>query len=178
MEHRMRLYEFGPTRSTRARWMLQELGVDFEAVTVNLAAGEQHRPEFLRINPAGKVPVLVDDGVVLTESVAIALYLAEKYPGKGFFPADARQRAQVNRWLLFSATELEQPIWRIFRHTRLYPENLRLPGEIARAHGEAMAAGLSQKERRALAALLAKLADAQGLTPGVHPGYKQSPEKP
>src|SRR5262249_5979956 len=113
-----------------------ELGVDFEAVTVNLAAGEQHRPEFLRINPAGKVPVLVDDGVVLTESVAIALYLAEKYPGKGFFPADARQRAQVNRLLLLSATELEQPIWRIFRHTRLYPENLRLPGEIALARAD------------------------------------------
>jgi glutathione S-transferase len=133
MEKSMRLYEFGPTRSTRARWMLQELGLDFEPVTVNLAAGEQRRPEFLRVNPAGKLPVLVDDGVVLTESVAIVLYLAEKYPGKGFFPADARQRAQVNRWLLFAATELEQPLWRILRHTRLYPENLRLPADIALA---------------------------------------------
>ncbi|HKA34257.1 MAG TPA: glutathione S-transferase family protein [Candidatus Binatia bacterium] len=129
----MRLYEFGPTRSIRARWMLQELGVDFEPVTVNLAAGEHRRPEFLRVNPAGKVPVLVDDGVVLTESVAIVLYLAEKSPGKGFFPADARQRAQVNRWLLFAATELEQPLWRILRHTQLYPEHLRLTADISLA---------------------------------------------
>jgi len=70
----MKLFEFGPTRSIRARWTLQELGIDFEAVTVNLLAGEHRRPDFLRFNPAGKVPALVDDDLVLTESVAIALY--------------------------------------------------------------------------------------------------------
>jgi glutathione S-transferase len=69
MEKHMQLYEFAPTRSIRVRWMLQELGVDFESITVNLAAGEHCRPEFLKINPAGKVPVLVDDDLVLTESV-------------------------------------------------------------------------------------------------------------
>ena len=107
----MKLYEFGPTRSIRARWTLQELGVDFEPVTVNLTAGEHRRPEFLEINPAGKLPVLVDGDLVLTESVAITLYLAEKYPDRGLVPADLKQRAQVNRWLLFTATELEQPLW-------------------------------------------------------------------
>ena len=129
----MRLYEFGPTRSIRVRWMLQELGVDFESVTVNLRTGEHRRPEFLKINPAGKVPVLVDDDLVLTESVAIVLYLAEKYPHKGLVPTDIRQRAQVNRWLLFTVTELEQPLWRISRHTALYPERLRLPAEVSLA---------------------------------------------
>ena len=84
----MRLYEFAPTRSIRVRWTLQELGVDFEAVTVNLVAGEHRRPEFLKLNPAGRVPVLVDDDLVLTESVAIVLYLAEKYPHKGLVPTD------------------------------------------------------------------------------------------
>ena len=133
MEKQMRLYEFGPTRSIRVRWMLQELGVDFESVTVNLRTGEHRRPEFLKINPAGKVPVLVDDDLVLTESVAIVLYLAEKYPHKGLVPTDIRQRAQVNRWLLFTVTELEQPLWRISRHTALYPERLRLPAEVALA---------------------------------------------
>jgi len=113
----MRLYEFAPTRSIRARWTFQELGIDFESVTVNLVAGENRRPEFLKINPAGRVPVLVDDDLVLTESVAIVLYLAEKYPHKGLVPTDIKQRAQVNRWLLFAATELEQPLWRISRHT-------------------------------------------------------------
>ena len=56
LEKRMRLYEFAPTRSIRVRWTLQELGVDFEAVTVNLVAGEHRRPEFLKLNPAGRVP--------------------------------------------------------------------------------------------------------------------------
>jgi glutathione S-transferase len=132
-EKRMRLYEFAPTRSIRARWTLQKLGIDFESVTVNLVAGENRRPEFLKINPAGRVPVLVDDDLVLTESVAIVLYLAEKYPHKGLVPTDIKQRAQVNRWLLFAATELEQPLWRISRHTALYPEHLRLPAEVSLA---------------------------------------------
>ena len=72
----MKLYEFAPTRSIRVRWTLQELGVDFEAITVNLLAGEHRSPAFLKINPAGKLPVLVDGDVVLTESVVIVLYLA------------------------------------------------------------------------------------------------------
>src|SRR5262252_7029818 len=93
----MRLYEFPPTRSIRVRWTLQELGVDFEAVRVNLAAGEHRQPEFLAINPAGKLPVLVDDDLVLTESVAIVIHLADKYPEKRFLPADPRGRAEAMR---------------------------------------------------------------------------------
>ena len=52
----MRLYEFPPTRSIRVRWTLQELGIPFEAVTVNLIAGDHHKPEFLALNPAAKIP--------------------------------------------------------------------------------------------------------------------------
>jgi glutathione S-transferase len=126
----MKLYEFGPTRSLRARWTLQELGVDFESVKIDLLAGDSLRPEFLALNPAGKLPVLVDGDLVLTESVAIVLYLAEKYPAKGFLPAGLEQRAQVNRWLLFAATELEQPLWRIARHTFIYPEARRVPADV------------------------------------------------
>ncbi|WP_437544133.1 glutathione S-transferase family protein [Sorangium sp. So ce367] len=126
----MKLYEFPPTRSIRARWTLQELGVDFEAIEVNLIAGDHNRPEFRKINPAGKVPVLVDGDFVVTESVAIALYLAEKYPQKRLLPTDLRQRAEVDRWLLFTVTELEQPLWRIARHTSIYPEALRLPADV------------------------------------------------
>ena len=133
---RMKLYEFGPTRSIRVRWTLQELGADFEPIRVNLLAGEHRRPEFLKINPAGKIPVLVDGDLVLTESVAIVLYLAEKYSHKGLLPAGLNERAQVNRWLLFAATELEQPLWRISRHTSLYPEEQRLPGDVILASGE------------------------------------------
>jgi glutathione S-transferase len=133
---KIKLYEFGPTRSIRVRWTLQELGVDFEPIRVNLLAGEHQRPEFLKINPAGKIPVLVDDDLVLTESVAIVLYLADKYSNKGLIPTDLKERAQINRWLLFAATELEQPLWRISRHTALYPEEQRLPADVILASGE------------------------------------------
>jgi len=126
----MKLYGFPPTRSVRVLWTLRELDVDFEFVNVDPSRGELRRPEFLAVNPAGKLPVLVDGDFVLTESVAIVLYLAEKYPEKGLLPAGLRARAEVNRWLLFCATELEQPLWRITRHTRLYPPEKRLAAEI------------------------------------------------
>ena len=99
----MKLYGFPPTRTIRALWMLRELDLDFEYVQVDPTKGEHRRPQFLAVNPAGKLPVLVDDDFVLTESVAIVLYLAEKYPQKGFLPADLRARAEVYRWLLFTA---------------------------------------------------------------------------
>jgi glutathione S-transferase len=113
----MKLYGFGPTRSLRALWGLKELDADFEFVSVNLAASEHKHPDFLRLNPAGKVPVLVDGDVVLTESAAIVLYLAEKYRDGGLIPVDLKERAQAYRWLMFAVTELEQPLWRITRHT-------------------------------------------------------------
>src|SRR5215470_3400988 len=127
---KMKLYEFGPTRSIRARWTLQELGADFEPICVNLLAGEHRKPEFLKINPAGKVPVLVDGDLVLTESVAIVLYLAEKYPDKELMPRERGPRAQVYRWLLFAATELEQPLWRISKNTALLPPEKRVPADV------------------------------------------------
>ncbi len=132
----MKLYEFPPTRSIRVRWTLQELGVDFEAIDVNLVAGETHRPEFRKLNPAGKLPVLVDGNNVVTESAAIALYLAEKYPQKKLMPSDPRERAELYRWVFFTVTELEQPLWRIAKHTSIYPEAKRLPADADLARGE------------------------------------------
>src|SRR5256885_2033204 len=106
--------------------------------------GGHRKAEFLELNPAGKLPVLVDGDLVLNESAAIALYLAEKYPDRGLLPSDLRQRAEVYRWSLFAVTELEQPVWRIARHTHLYPEHERLPGDITLAKRDfvAMAAVL------------------------------------
>jgi glutathione S-transferase len=142
----MKLYGFGPTRSLRAIWALQELDADFEFIPVNLMKREHRREDYLRINPAGKVPALVDGDVVLSESVAIVLYLAEKYRDKGLLPVDLAGRAQVYRWLLFAATELEQPLWRIAKHTSLYPEEKRIPAdvELARQDFLAMAAVLEK----------------------------------
>jgi len=132
----MKLYGFGPTRSLRALWGLKELDAEFEFVPVNLLAGEHRQPDFLRFNPSGKVPVLVDGELVVTESAAIVLYLAEKYPEKGLLPADLKQRAQVYRWMMFAVTELEQPLWRITKQSTLYPEAKRLPQDIALAKEE------------------------------------------
>ncbi|TKT55846.1 glutathione S-transferase family protein [Rhizobium sp. LC145] len=132
----MKLYGLGPTRSLRARWALQELDAEFEFVPVNIMAGENRHPDFLRINPAGKLPVLVDGDFVLTESAAIVMYLAEKYGDKGLMPADLKERALVYRWSLFGVTELEQPLWRMAKHGFLYPEDKRLPEDIALAKEE------------------------------------------
>lgn len=142
----MKLYGLGPTRSLRALWALQELDAEFEFVRVNILAGENLHPDFLRLNPAGKLPVLVDGDFVLTESAAIVMYLAEKYGDKGLMPADLKERAQAYRWSLFAVTELEQPLWRIAKHTFLYPEDKRLPEDIALAKEEfaAMAAVLDR----------------------------------
>jgi glutathione S-transferase len=142
MEAVMKLYEFAPTRSIRPRWALQEMEIPFEAVTVDLRAGEHKSPHFLKVNPAGKVPVLVDGDRVISESVAIVIYLAEKHPETRMIPAELGERAQFFQWLMFAATELEQPLWRITRHTSLYPEDKRLAGEIelAKADFAAMAA--------------------------------------
>jgi glutathione S-transferase len=132
----LKLYEFAPTRSIRARWTLQELGLDFEAIEVKLGAGANRRPDYLELNPAGKVPTLVDGDFVVTESAAIALYLAEKDPQRRFLPADPRQRAELYRWTFFAVTELEQPLWRIARNTFIYPEAQRLPAEVDTAGRE------------------------------------------
>ncbi|RQZ09404.1 glutathione S-transferase family protein [Burkholderia sp. Bp9031] len=142
----MKLYGFAGTRSQRALWGLKELDADFEFVSVNLLAGEHKRPEFLQINPAGKVPVLVDGDLVIPESAAIVLYLADKYPEKALLPTDPALRAQAYRWVMFAVTELEQPLWRITRHTFIYPPEKRLPAdiELAREDFKAMAAILDK----------------------------------
>jgi glutathione S-transferase len=126
----MKLYGFGPTRSLRALWGLKELDAEFEFEIVNLLAGEHQRPEFLRLNPAGRLPVLVDGDLVIPESAAIVLYLAEKYPQRKLLPTDLKGRAEVYRWVMFAMTELEQPLWRITRNTFLLPPEKRVPQDV------------------------------------------------
>lgn len=126
----MKLYGTPPTRAIRVQWLLNELGVDCEVIGLNPLAPD---PELLALNPAGKLPVLVDGDVVLTESSAIPLYLAEKYPEKGLIPSDLADRAQMYRWIFFLVTEIEQPLWRIALNTTIYPEADRVPADIENA---------------------------------------------
>lgn len=88
--------------------MLTELGVEHEQVVVDFASGEGRTPEYLAINPMGKVPALVDDGVVVTETAAICAYLADKYADKGFAPSiDSPERGRYYRYLFFPGITLE-----------------------------------------------------------------------
>ena len=128
-----------PTRALRVIWLLNELGLDYASCPVDLTQGEAKRPPFIELNPAAKVPVLVDGDTVLTESAAIQLYLAEKYPEAGLIPTCLEARAQVYRWMFFLVTEIEQPLWRIARHTFIYPEAQRLPQDVALAERECRA---------------------------------------
>ena len=126
----MKLYGTPPTRALRVQWLLNELGVECEVIDLNPM---DPSPELLKLNPAGKLPVLVDGDVVITESAAIPLYLAEKYPEKGFIPADLANRGQMYRWIFFLVTEIEQPLWRIALNTQIYAEEDRVPADIANA---------------------------------------------
>lgn len=100
---------YGGTRSRAAivAWYLEELAVPYEFVRLDMAAGAHRQPDYLAINPMGKVPALVDGETVVWESGAILLYLADKY---GQLPADVRQRAPLYQWVLFSNSTLVQAL--------------------------------------------------------------------
>lgn len=142
----LKLYGTPPTRALRVIWLLNELGLEYEMVPVDLLGGEHREHDFLTLNPAAKVPVLVDGDLVITESAAIQLYLAEKNPEADYIPTTVEGRAQMYRWIFFLVTEIEQPLWRIARHTFIYPENQRLPQDIdlARQEGIEMVAVLER----------------------------------
>ena len=134
----LKLYGTPPTRALRVVWLLNELGLEHELHPVDLMQDEHHQQDFLSLNPAAKVPVLVDGNLVLTESAAIQLYLAEKYPQAGFIPETLEDRAQMHRWMFFLVTEVEQPLWRIARHTFVYPDEKRIPQDVELARQECL----------------------------------------
>lgn len=100
---------FNPmSRALITHWMLVELGVEHEQVMVDFMAGEAGTPEFLSINPMGKIPTLVDGDVVVTEAAAICAYLADKFPEKGLAPPHgSKERGKYYRFLFVPGTTLE-----------------------------------------------------------------------
>ncbi len=102
----IKLFGVPASRTARSLWMLAELGLDYENIPVHYT-GEAQTPEFLAINPNGRVPVLDDDGTVLFESLAINLYLAEKY-GKGtLWPESVEDHGRCYQWSLWAMTEVD-----------------------------------------------------------------------
>lgn len=122
-------YNTGPNPKKVALF-LEEAGLDYEPVKVDTRRGEQHRPEFLALNPNAKAPVIEDDGAVVFDSNAILLYLAEK---TGRFLHD--DRAALLSWLMFVATGLGPYNGQSVHFGRMAPE--QIPYAINRYRKEA-----------------------------------------
>ena len=104
----LKLYGSDRSRASIVSWYLEELGIDYEFVKIDMKAGEHRQPEFLAINPMGKVPAIVDGDFQLWESGAILLYLAEKY---GKMPPTLEERAKIAQWVLFANSSLSTGIF-------------------------------------------------------------------
>jgi glutathione S-transferase len=105
--------------ATRIHWTLEELGVPYEKVKLDLRAGDQRKPDYLAINPNGKVPAVVLDGTPVFESSAIQIVLGERFGvEKGLWPAAGTpERAQALSWLLWGHVTLGAAFMRYFMNT-------------------------------------------------------------
>lgn len=99
----LKLYGGARSRASIVQWYLEELEVPYEFVLLDMQAGAHKQPEFLAINPMGKVPAIVDGDFKLWESGAILLYLAEEY---GKVMPSLEQRAEMSQWILFANATL------------------------------------------------------------------------
>ena len=105
------LYHNPRSRSASVRALLEALAVPYAVQTIDFAAGENRRPEFLALNPLGKLPTLVHGEVVVTEQVAITIYLADRFPDAGLAPAlDDPLRGPYLRWMAFYAACFEPAV--------------------------------------------------------------------
>lgn len=102
------IYGIARTRTSRVLWMAEELGLSYRHEKIAPAGGGTRSPEFLAINPMGRVPAIDDDGLVVWESMAINLHLARRYgAADGLGPRDIAEDALMGQWTLFAATEFE-----------------------------------------------------------------------
>ncbi len=124
----MTFYYSPMSSATRVHWALEELGVPYEKVRVNLAEGEQRRPEYLKLNPNGKIPLLVVDGLPIFESLAQLLYLGETYgEAKGLFQKPGLARAEAFKWMCWVSVSMHDAIVRIIKNGERVPEEERNP---------------------------------------------------
>ena len=118
------LYGAMASRAHRVVWMLKELGLPFEHVPTSFQDGSTRRPEFLAVNPNGRVPALVEGDFQLFESLAINLYLAKKHGGP-LAPADLREDALATQWSFWVVTEVEKPLLFASANRKLFAEAAR-----------------------------------------------------
>ncbi len=105
------LYHASPSRSSVVLWMLEEIGAPYEIKLLSLDKGENRTPEYLALNPMGKVPMLVADGTPITEVAAICTYLADEFPdSKLNVPVGTPRRGVYLKWLFFNPGCLEPAV--------------------------------------------------------------------
>ncbi|TAL38359.1 glutathione S-transferase family protein [Phenylobacterium sp.] len=116
------LYHSPASRAFTAYWMLEEIGAAFDVRIVDIRKGEQKDPEYLKLNPAGKVPTLTDGDVVVSENPAIAIYLADRYSYGTLAPKiDDPDRGAYLKWMVYS-TAVVDPV------AYLHEQSIDLPG--------------------------------------------------
>jgi glutathione S-transferase len=124
----MKLYHVPQSRSGRPRWLLEELGVPYDLVTLGMTDGSLKTPEHLKVHPHGAVPALQDGDLTIFESAAICLYLADKYPEKKLAPAvGTPARGLYYQWVVYTMATMEPPILQVFMHSLRLPEAERQP---------------------------------------------------
>jgi glutathione S-transferase len=95
--------------------ILAELGIPFELVTLNISVGDTRKPEFLKINPNGRVPAIVHEGVAIWESSAITMYLGEVFGvDKKLYPTPGPKRGEAMKWIAWSNVTFAEPASRLF----------------------------------------------------------------
>ena len=131
MTSKLRIYGIARTRAFRALWIAKELGIDYEHIPIEIGAAGARQPDYLAINPNGRLPAIEDDGFVLWESLAITLYLAKKH-GR-LYPTTLEGEAKAWQWSLWSVQEVDRGvnIWSLHA-VRLPPED-RDPQRLAEA---------------------------------------------
>lgn len=108
MSEKLVLYYNPMSRASITHWMLEEVGAPYELKFLDFEKKEHKSPEFLQINPMGKVPALVHEGTVITETPAICAYLADRFPEKNLCPStNDPRRGAYYRWLFFGASCVE-----------------------------------------------------------------------
>jgi glutathione S-transferase len=118
----LRIYGVARTRAFRALWIAKELGLDYEHIPIDIGDLGAREPDYLAINPNGRLPAIDDDGFSLWESLAITLYLAKKH-GR-FYPTTLEGEAKAWQWTLWSVQEVDRGvnIWSLHA-VRLPPED-------------------------------------------------------
>jgi glutathione S-transferase len=131
------LYGCLKTRSDRVLWALEEKGLPYDFEQIDLFKGEGRSPAFLALNPAGKIPLLKDGDLILTESLAICNYIADRPEDAVLAPLfGSKERTIYDQWCSFVISELEQPLWTISKHKFALPAEWRVPAVIDTARKE------------------------------------------